>query len=131
MSGTEQQINVTISDDHSSATITFVPGGGVIGDMHVNADELLRLIQIFGKIHAMMVAGRELPSLEGEELEAVFNTRWCVQSEMVGEGSALTFYHPSFGPLGFLMPIDQAEKIARILNAQVERARASKAERRH
>jgi hypothetical protein len=131
MSGIEQRMDVTISEDRSSAKITFCPGGGVTGDMQVDADELLRLIQVFGKIRAIMIAGRELPSLEGQELEAVFNTRWCVQSEMVGEGSALTFYHPSFGPLGFLMPMDQAEKIARILNLQVERARTSKAERHH
>jgi hypothetical protein len=129
MSGTELRMDVTISDDLSSATITFVPDSGVMGDMHVDADELLRMIQVFGRIRATMIAGRELPSLEGQQVEAVFDTRWCVQSEMVGEASALTFYHPSFGPLGFLMPIDQAEKIARLLNAQVERARASRSER--
>jgi hypothetical protein len=46
-----------------SSRVEFrLPGGSVIGDMHVDADDLRRMIQIFGKIRAIMVAVHKLPT---------------------------------------------------------------------
>jgi hypothetical protein len=74
-----------------------------------------------------MIAGGELPPLEGQQIQGIFNTRWYVNPELMGEATLMSFLHPAFGPLGFLIPTDQVEHMVRLLTTQIEMAKASKA----
>ena len=88
--------------------------------MTVTAAQLLSFLQTLGQAHAAMVDGQPMPSLEGIEIKAVFNTRWYIQPEPLTEGSLLSFYHPSFGPVGFLIPREQVPEIVRLLTIHLE-----------
>jgi len=122
-----ERMKVSIAKDKSKATIEFLPQSGASGTIELSANQLLNLIRSLGQVHADMVAGTELPSLEGHQIQAVLNTRWYVKPELMGEAAAMSFFHPAFGPLGFLIPIDQVEHMIRLLTTQVEMAKASKA----
>lgn len=129
MDGTHERLTVALADDRSSVTIAFLPESGASGTLTMASEQLLWLITALGRAHAALNEGRDLPLLEGATVEAVFNTRWYVHSEMIGEASALSFYHPSFGPLGFLVPIDQTEEMIRLLSDQVALSKASRSGR--
>jgi hypothetical protein len=123
----EQRMTTTISDDNSSVAIEFLPASGVTGKLTLNADQLLIVIKAFGDAHAKMILSKPLPKLEGTPIAAVFNTRWYIQPEMMNECSALSFYHPSFGPVAFLIPMEQVKDLVRLLTIQVEMKEAERA----
>ncbi len=120
-------IKISIAEDKSKATVEFLPPSGASGTLELTADQLLKLVHGLGQAHAIMIGGVELPPLEGQQIQAIFNTRWYVNPELMGEATAMSFFHPAFGPLGFLIPIGQVEYMIRLLTTQVETAKASKA----
>lgn len=114
--------------DASEVSIEFLPPSTVSGRVELNQEQLLGFVQSLGKAHSYMVAGHKAPSLEGVQIEAVFDARWYVQPEMLNEATSMSFYHPSFGPLGFLIPMDQIERMIGFLTRQIELHRASRGE---
>ncbi len=123
----QERMTILVADDKSKTTIEFLPTSSISGTLELTEPQLLKLITGLGNAHAYMVVGSELPKLEGQQIEAVFNTLWYVNPELMGEATAMSFFHPAFGPLGFLIPIDQVEHMIRLLTTQVEMAKASKA----
>ena len=123
------KVKITVLGDRFKATIEFLPPSGASGTLELTADQLLNLIHGLGQAHATMVAGVELPQLEGQQIQAIINTQWYVNPELMGEATAMSFFHPAFGPLGFLIPIDQVEHMIHLLTTQVEMAKALKAGR--
>lgn len=122
-----ETINIRMSDDKLAATLEVVPANGVAASLHLNGGQLLAVIQELGNVHAQMVFGRETPRLEGETVSAVFNTSWIVQPELIGEVTMISFSHPSFGPVGFTIPINQVESLITVLTNQVASSKALKA----
>ena len=116
------QVLVTLTNDRGGARIEFKADE----PMTLTADELLALVQGLGHVHRSMIEGHDLPRLEGKHVDLVINTRWAIGSELLGEATVMSFFHPAFGPVGFLVPIDQVDQIARKLQAQVEIARAAR-----
>jgi hypothetical protein len=101
------QVTITYAGD--SAEIE------VAGKLTLNADQLLEFIRGLGRVREQIIAGKPIPPLEGQQIGAIFNTRWYIQAEMMNECSALSFYHPGFGALGFLVPIEQVQEMVRLL----------------
>jgi hypothetical protein len=123
------KVKITVPGDRSKATIEFLPLSGASGTLELTADNLLKLVQLLGQAHETMIAGVELPPLEGQQIQGIFNTRWYVNPELMGEATLMSFAHPAFGPLGFLIPIDQVEHMIHLLTTQIEMAKALKAGR--
>ena len=115
-----ERIKITLAEDNSSATIEFLPASGASGSFTVSAEQLLSLIQSLGDIRARMVAGKPIPELEGQEFEGLFNTRWYIAPEPLSEGSAIAFYHIAFGPVAFIIPIEQVAEMVRLLSTHLE-----------
>lgn len=120
------RFEILVNDDKTSTSVKMVDESGSSATATLNAENLLGLIKALGSAHAQMIAGNGIPQLAGVKVEAIFDTRWYVNPELMGEASALSFYHPSFGPLGFLVPIDQVEYMASLLTKQVELAKQSR-----
>ena len=120
------RIHITVADDHTAATLEITPehAGTVLS---FTPDQLLGLIQGLGQAHQTMVKGRELPPLIGKRVDVVTDTRWAIGTEQLGEATVISFQHPAYGPVSFMIPLDQAEKIGRRMLAQVETAKASRA----
>ena len=120
MSNKEPRISAQIIEDQSSVTVSFLPESGASGLFTLSVAQLTGMIAGLGNIHAQMVDGLPLPSIEGQAVNAIFNTRWFVQPEPLTEGSLLTFYHPAYGPVGFLVPRDQVLEMVRLLSTQTQ-----------
>ena len=105
-----------------TATITFIPDSGHAGAMTISQNELLLLIQELGKAHAAMM-GQNVPKYEHTKVDHILNTRWHIEPELRGGASGLSFYHNAFGPVGFILPIHEAESLAETLALQVKRAK--------
>jgi hypothetical protein len=120
------RFEIKIADDKSTAALRVFDESGAEVVATMDADKLLSLIKGLGAVHSKMIEGRPLPDLERARVDAVVNPRWYVSPQLMGEASALSFYHPSFGPVGFLMPIDQVERMISFLAKQVEIAKASR-----
>jgi hypothetical protein len=119
----EDHVKVQIADDRSKAVVTFSPDAATTGGIEVSAAQLLEMIHKLGRAHQSMVEDREIPALKGQTIHSIFNTRWFVNPELMGEACVLSFYHTAFGPVGFVMPLDQIEKMASILMKQIEAAK--------
>ncbi len=116
----EAQADVRVSDDKQNVSVTFLPKSGATGTINLTLDQLTALIQGLGKVRRQMVAGKEMPALAGQPIEAVVNTRWHIHPEPMVDGSVLSFYRPSFGALGFLVPRDQVPLMIRLLAGHLQ-----------
>lgn len=117
-----QRMQVQFKPDSSGIEITFLPASGASGKLDLPADNLLSLIRQLGAVHAQLVASKPIPPLEGSSVDVIFNTRWFVQPEMLGEASVLSFHHPAFGPVGFAVPIDQIGQMVHLLTMQLQQS---------
>jgi hypothetical protein len=118
----KDRLRVSVEKLYQTATITFLPDSGVAGSMTISKNDLLLIIQELGKAHATMV-GQNIPRFEHKKVDHVLNTRWYIEPEVIGGASGLSFYHNGFGPVGFLLPIHEAERLANTLAHQVEQAK--------
>src|ERR1700722_17987040 len=120
MSDKAERITIQIANDKQSVAINFLPASGATGSLNLTLDQFTALIRTFGKVRSQMVAGQEITALEGQAGEAVFNTRWYIHPDTLNDGSALRFYHPSFGAVGFVVPRDQVQLMVRLLAKHLE-----------
>ena len=121
------RIRIATADDKSRATIEITAEDGAGPLISFTEDQLLAFIRSLGHVHQEMVKGREVPPLIGQRTEVVTDTRWAVGTEQLGEATVMSFQHPAFGPVSFMIPIDQAERIAQRMLLQVRSARESRA----
>ncbi len=114
------RIEIKVSDDKKTVQITFSPETGVSGTVTLTQEHLSLWIRGFGAAHKQMSDGRPLPQLEGQHIEAIYNTRWYIQPEPLTEGSSISFQHPAFGPVGFVIPLDQVKYMVELLSVHLQ-----------
>lgn len=119
----QKRLTTTIADDNSSVRIDFLPASGASGCLTLDADQLLSFIEALGAARVQMVLGKPMPRLEGQPITTIANTRWYMQREELPDGSAMCFYHPGFGAVGFLLPNYEVRKIVDQLNNHLQLAR--------
>ena len=115
----QRQLTVRLADDNKTVIVEFLPASGATGLLSFKLDEFTNFIRGLGAVRQLMVAGEPAPSLLGANIQAAHNTRWHIQPDAVSEGSALTFYHPAFGPVGLVVPKEQIPDIVRRLTAHL------------
>ena len=99
-------------------TVTLLTSNGSLGSTIFTLEQLTSAIRGFGRARQHMVRGRPPTPLEGQHVPATFETSWYVGPELSLGGAGLVFDHPWYGPVAFVVPRDQAEKIARALTLQ-------------
>ncbi len=114
-------------NDRSRTTLEVTCDEGLSHTLSFDPDQLLTLIRDLGHAHQEMVRGQEIPPLVGQRVEVVTDTRWAVGSEQLGEATLISFQHPAYGPVSFMIPIEQTERIAQRMLSQVDAAKASRA----
>ena len=119
-------IRAKLSDDATKVSLEFLPASGVEGTLNLTADQLLKLNQQLGSLRAQMVKNDPVPELEGQQIEAIINTKWHIQPGLIGEASVICFQHPAFGPLGFAVPMDQVQQMIGLLSNHVALAAQSR-----
>jgi len=112
-------MQVSVSDDRQHATLTMLPDSGMEGEVRLSLDQLAQLIATLGQARAAMMEKRAIPSMEGASFTPIYKTQWAVQPEALTEGSVISFQHPAFGPVGFVLPPGDIEKVVRALTAHM------------
>ena len=120
------RFEIKVADDKSSVSVKTIDDSGTEVAATLDSGKLLSLIKALGAAHSKLIDGRPVERLEGQKIEAVLNAQWFVNPQLMGEASALSFYHPAFGPVGFLVPIDQVDYMTSLLAKQVELAKSSR-----
>ena len=120
------RIKIAVAADKSRATLEITGDHETGRALDLTEDQLLTLIRNLGQVHQDMVKGREVPPLVGQRVEVVTDTRWAVGTEQLGEATVMSFQHPAYGPVSFLIPLDQAERIAQRMLLHVRTARESR-----
>lgn len=100
-------INVKVSANKASAKVSVGTDS-----VRLTREQLLEAIRALGKAHAEMVlASGQIPPLEGARIDCVINTRWFTQLEQLTGQTTLSFQHPAYGAVGFVIPRDQVAKL--------------------
>ncbi len=115
----DRRLGVQVSPDGAQATLTLpLPDGGKL-DLQLPLDHLTQLIHALGTARAAMMARHPVPPMDGASIEPVFVTTWAVQPEALTEGSVIAFQHPAYGPVGFVLPPADAERVVRALGSHL------------
>jgi len=117
--------DIRVSDDRNTLSITFHDTSDGSATVRLNLDDLSALIGALGSARQTMAAGRRIPSLQRRRVETILRPQWYIQPEPLTEGSVISFYHPGFGPVAFLVPRDHVEAMVRLLTAHLGIARSS------
>lgn len=111
----EPRLEVTVAEDVSHATLTFLPASGVAGSLDLSLSQITTLIQHLGNARSRLVANAPIPPITGAAITPVFATQWAVQPEALTEGSVIAFQHPAYGPVGFVLQAAEAQRVVRAL----------------
>ncbi|MBE7209750.1 MAG: hypothetical protein INR65_01910 [Gluconacetobacter diazotrophicus] len=112
-------MQVSVADDRQHAVLALLPESGMEGEVHLTLDQLGQLIATLGQARAAMVEKRVTPSMEGAAFAPIYQTKWAVHPEALTEGSVIAFQHPAYGPVGFVLPPSDIEKVVRALTAHM------------
>ena len=112
----EPRLEVTVAEDASHATLTFLPPSGLDGSLELSLVQLTMLIQHLGNARSRLVANEPIPPITGAAITPVFATQWAVQPEALTEGSVIAFQHPAYGPVGFVLQAADAQRVVRALS---------------
>ena len=113
------RIDVSVSGDGARALVAMHASEQARAAIELSLDQLTTLIQTLGQVRTAMVASRPVPPMDGASINPVFVTQWAVQPEALTEGSVIAFQHPAFGPVGFVLPPADAERVVRALGAHL------------
>jgi hypothetical protein len=117
--------DIRVSDDRSAISITFRDTSDRSANVRLNLDDLSALIAALGNARQTMAADRPMPPLQGQRVQTILKPQWYIQPEPLTEGSVISFYHPGFGPIAFLVPREHVEAMVRLLSAHLGIARSS------
>ncbi|MBB2177430.1 hypothetical protein [Gluconacetobacter johannae] len=109
------RMQVGLSDDRRTATLTFLDGSGLDGTIALSLDQMTQLIASLGAVRAAMVERDPPPPIEGVPVAPVFRTNWAVQPEALTEGSLIAFQHPAYGPVGLALRPADARRVVQAL----------------
>lgn len=123
----EPRLEVTVAEDVSHATLTFLPASGVAGSLDLSLSQITTLIQHLGNARSRLVASAPIPPITGAAITPVFATQWAVQPEALTEGSVIAFQHPAYGPVGFVLQAAEAQRVVRALTNHLAMVHSSEA----
>ena len=112
-------MQVTVAADGEGATLALLPDSGLEGEISLSLDQLTQLIFGLGQARAAIMDKHPVPPIEGAHFNPVFKTQWAVQPEALTEGSVIAFQHPAYGPVGFVLPASNIEKVVRALTVHM------------
>ncbi|GBQ89596.1 hypothetical protein [Asaia krungthepensis] len=107
------RMQVVQKEDGTGATLRFLEGSGLEGEIDMSLDQLTQLIASLGRVRYAMTAGQPQPGIGNAPFLPVYSTNWALQIDALTEGSTLAFQHPAFGPVGLVFGPEDAEKLVK------------------
>jgi len=111
-------MQVTRSEDGTTAVLSFLEGSGVSGSLSLDETQLSQLITSLGLAHAALIEKRPPAPIAGARFTPVYTTNWALQIDALTEGSMLAFQHPAYGPVGVVFGPQDVEQIIHGLQKQ-------------
>ncbi|HTW29538.1 MAG TPA: hypothetical protein VME92_20605 [Acetobacteraceae bacterium] len=123
----ESRISLALSPERSTATLALPPAGEQAATIDLTFDQVTGLIQALGRARAAMIQAHpeRQDSLERMRVDAIVDPRWLTQPDALTEGSTLAFLHPQFGPVAFVLPSQEVERLVRALSLHLGMIRSS------
>lgn len=107
------KIDFTLSEDGQSVVMTLL--NDEVSETPVNVpltrDQVTHLVQVLGHVRETLMKDEEVPPIEGARFTPVVRTRWALQPEASTDGSLLAFHHPAYGPVGLVLPPNDADRL--------------------
>jgi len=110
--------NWNLDDDLKTVTITFPTNPPVALRLDVAGVE--DLLKNLGEFRALMTPGIPSDFALGQTVGVIPDPRWMTEPEMMMGSSLLHFRDPRYGWLHYLLPRENAQKLAGYLKVQVE-----------
>ncbi|GAB6855433.1 hypothetical protein JCM15831A_24570 [Asaia astilbis] len=110
------RMQVIQKEDGTGATLRFLEGSGVEGEIDLSLEQLGQLIGSLGRVRYAMTASQPQPPIGNAPFLPVYNTNWALQIDALTEGSTLAFQHPAFGPIGLTFTPEDVEKLGKGLS---------------
>lgn len=107
------RMQVIQKEDGTGATLRFLEGSGLDGEIDLTLDQLSQLIANLGRVRYAMTATQPQPSIGNVPFLPVYSTNWALQIDALTEGSTLAFQHPAFGPVGVVFGPEDSEKLVK------------------
>jgi len=114
------RIDIDTTPGSPSAKITLTTDDGLTGTMEMAPPQMLEFIQALGSAYATLTADAPTPDLAGQKVLAVGNANWLVHSEIAEQTVGVSFYHLRFGPVGFLLQMEQAQRLRDALSVAID-----------
>ncbi len=111
-------INIDVSADRKRVSLTIADRDTGSVTAMLDRAALLKLIQGLGEAHSQMLTPADI-HLRVHQVPAVMYPQWVLQPEQIGEAVSISFFHPRFGPMAFVLPMHEAQQISQLLQANV------------
>lgn len=113
--------NWKLEDDHKTVTLTFpATSTSPVIVFSLNAAEIENMLENLGHFRALMQPPRQPQKFSlGQKVEAIFNPAWATEPDALNGDSLLHLRDPRFGWSHYLIPREEARKLAATLQTQV------------
>ncbi|WP_035442520.1 hypothetical protein ABHV46_09670 [Asaia sp. BMEF1] len=105
------RMQVIQKEDGTGATLRFLEGSGIEGEIDLTLDQLSQLITSLGRVRYAMTANQPQPPIGNVPFLPVYSTNWALQIDALTEGSTLAYQHPAYGPVGLVFAPEDIEKL--------------------
>ncbi|GBQ11712.1 hypothetical protein [Swaminathania salitolerans] len=105
------RMQVIQKEDGSGATLRFLEGSGLEGEIDLTLGQLSQLIASLGRVRFALTNNQPQPPIGNAPFLPVYSTNWALQIDALTEGSTLAFQHPAFGPVGVVFPPGDVETL--------------------
>lgn len=106
-------VKIKISPENNSVMIGFPESVLANGEMCMSKKQLLKLVRVLGSVHQRLEGeGEPMPSCNFE-LNSAVEAPWFIEFEQLTNSAAISFCHPGFGPVTFLVPTHKIRDLMR------------------
>lgn len=112
---TAATVKIKISPENNNVRIGFPESVLANGEMCMNKKQLLKLVRVLGGVHQRLEGeGEPKPKPSHDfELSPAVEAPWFIEFEQHTNSAAISFRHPGFGPVTFLVPTHKIRDLMR------------------
>jgi hypothetical protein len=115
---TLEGLNWKLEEDRRTITVTL-PTDPVL-QLKLTTARVDALFKILGLLRSHMVPEIEGRFAMGQKVDAIFDPVWATEPDALAGDSLLHIRDPRYGWLHYLMPSDEARRLADLLRAQAD-----------
>ena len=110
-------MELTLSAEGDKAVFSFFCSSDSDRSVTLDRDQIRNMIEALGSLRTRLMRNQppQVLSLDVTVQTPIFGPSWVVRLEAMTEGSLFAFAHPAYGTVGFVLPLQDVEKMVRAL----------------